>query len=138
MFNYFDINHQSIQLSKQIYLQIVYKEYHNYTLLEQSILHLICINSFHIFEKLSIIAYHLDLPSRFRDIHPIISLIHLEPFIPDTFGWPLSTESDHILNGYQYWKVEQIIENWIQDHTHQLKVWWTHSEETWEEWNVLL
>lgn len=135
---YFDNNHQPVELSGHAYLWVVCKGHHGYTLSEQSALHLIWVGLFWIIEWVSSLAYCLDLSPCFRSIHSVISIIHLEPYISDDFHHLLSAGSDRILDSQQYWEVKEIVDACVHEDAHQLKVWWSHGEESWEDWDVLL
>ncbi|OJD14940.1 hypothetical protein AJ78_04755 [Emergomyces pasteurianus Ep9510] len=97
MATYFDDNHQLMKLSGKAYLHVVRKGTSEYTLSEHTTLHPIKIGPFRIIEKVSPLSYRLDLPRRFRSIHPVISIIHLEPYIPDEFDRPLPAGPQEIL-----------------------------------------
>lgn len=55
------------------------------------------------------LAYELELLSH-KQIHPIISCAHLEPYEADPFDRPPSEPSPIIVNGQKRWVVGELIE----------------------------
>jgi hypothetical protein len=66
------------------------------------------VGPFNIVEKVGRLAYKLDLPDGWK-IHPVISIVHLEPAKDDPFGREVVPPPPVEVEGEEYWKIETII-----------------------------
>jgi len=66
------------------------------------------VGPFNIVEKVGRLAYKLDLPDGWK-IHPVISIVHLEPAKDDPFSREVVPPPPVEVEGEEYWKIETII-----------------------------
>jgi hypothetical protein len=71
------------------------------------------VGPFKVLNRIGELAYELELPSTWK-IHPVLSIAHLEPHVPDTFGRTQSAPLPDMIVGHdgevdEEWEVEEII-----------------------------
>lgn len=89
---------------------------------------------FTIVEMVGTQAARLDLPVTSR-VHPVSSILHLQPFIEDTFGRTCKPPPAAIIDGDAAWEVERIFGECKRGRGTEFKVKWTgypDTEFTWE------
>lgn len=90
--------------------------------------------TFSILEMVGTQAAKLDLPPGSR-VHPIISVLHLQPFIEDTFGRRCKPPPAATIDGDDAWEVEYIFGERLRGKRTEFKVKWVRypdTEFTWE------
>ena len=83
---YYDKRHQLVELSGSAYIQLATGIKKGYQLPNSSSLSVIKTGPFPIKWKVGNLAYELQLPKWMSCMHPIISVIHLEPALPDPYN----------------------------------------------------
>ena len=83
---YYDKRHQPVELSGSAYIRLATGIKKGYWLPNSLSLSVIKTGPFPIKRKVGNLAYELQLPKRMSRMHPIISVIHLEPAPPDPYN----------------------------------------------------
>ena len=89
---------------------------------------------FTILEMVGTQAARLDLPPTSR-VHPVISVLHLQPFVEDTFGRSCKPPASATIDGDAAWEVERIFGERKRGKRTEFKVKWIgypDTEFTWE------
>ena len=89
---------------------------------------------FSIVEIVGTQAARLELPPSSR-VHPVISLLHLQPFIEDTFGRTCKPPPSAMIEGEAAWEVELIFGERRRGKRTEFQVKWVSfpdTEFTWE------
>lgn len=89
---------------------------------------------FTVVEMVGTQAARLDLPPT-RRVHPVISILHLQPFIEDTFGRSCKPPPSATIDGDAAWEVEPIFGERVWGKHTEFKVKWASypdTEFTWE------
>lgn len=74
-------------------------------------------------------AVRLDLPPSSR-IHPVISILHLQPFVEDSFARSCKPPPAAIIDGDEAWEVDHIIGERVRRRRTAFKVKWVGSPDT--------
>ena len=88
---------------------------------------------FTIVEMVGTQAAQLDLPVTSR-VHPVISILHLQPCIEDTFGRTCKPPPAAIIDGDAAWEVERIVGERKRGRRTEFKVKWKGYPDTEFEW----
>jgi hypothetical protein len=125
----FDDKHQAPQLEGQVYIRMARKPGSpGYRLPNTTKLSPILQGPFRILERVSDLAYRLELPAHWK-IHPVISVIHLEQAHVDDYNRRVPTPPPVLVGGQEEHEVERI----VRQETGRFLVKWRHrDEETWE------
>ena len=89
---------------------------------------------FKILEMVGRQAARLDLPPTSR-VHPVISILHLQPFVEDSFGRICKPPPADTMDGDPAWEVEYIFGERVRGRRTEFKVKWVgypNTEFTWE------
>lgn len=92
----FDINHKLLELAGSAYIQLAGKNIKGYYLPNSSKISLVMHRPFPIKRKVNNLAYKLELPESMH-IHPVISVMHLEPHVPDNWQRVLPDKPDLLI-----------------------------------------
>lgn len=124
----FDAKHTLPELEHSAYIRLA-RMNRGYKLPDSTKFSTILHGPFKIRRKISPLAYELDLPSSLK-IHPVISIIHLEPHKPDKFERKLPELPDPVvINNEDEFEIDQILD---QKAGHCLVRWRGLNESTWE------
>jgi hypothetical protein len=66
------------------------------------------VGPFNVIEKIGRLAYKLELPEGWK-IHPVISIVHLEPAKEDPFGCEVVPPPPMEVEGEEWWTIESVI-----------------------------
>ena len=116
----FDINYKPPVLTDSAYIQLAEKDIKGYCLLHSLKISLILHSLFPIKRKINDLTYKLDLPDSMH-IHPVISVMHLEPCMPDDWQRVLPEKPDPVImdRGEQF-KINKILKQSVD----RCLVWW--------------
>ena len=84
MAEYYDKKHSQTKPADSVYLKVVRSVDKGYRILNSTTLDPIKIGPFKVISKVRKLAYKLNLPPHIK-IHPVVSVIHLEPAIPNPY-----------------------------------------------------
>jgi hypothetical protein len=125
----YDNHHKPPSFEGQVYVKLVrHPGVPGYRLPTSSKLSPIHMGPYPILEKISDLAYRLDLPASLR-INPVISVIHLEQAPLDPYLRRIPTPPPVLVDGEEQYEIEKIIEQRAE----QCLVKWRYRDETtWE------
>lgn len=100
---YYDQKHSAVRIGDLAYVKLTTKLGKGYRIPYASTLDVIKVGPFKVIEKVGKLAFRLELPPHMK-IHPVISVVHLEPAVPDPYnrpaiGAPVITETARDGNG---------------------------------------
>ena len=125
----FDANHKPPELAGSAYIQLAGKDAKGYRLPNSSKISPIMHGPFPIKRKVNDLAYGLELPESMH-IHPVISVVHLEPHVPDDWQRVLPEKPDPVIvDGEEQFEIEKILRQSVDK---CLVRWKGLNEETWE------
>ena len=125
----FNRDHKVLEFSGEVYIRLTWKDGKGYHLPSSSKLSLILIGPFKIKQKVSKLAYKLNLPPSLQ-LHPVISVIHLKQCITDNWKCVLPEHPELVLvHGEDEYEVKKILK---QSSNCCLVQWCGLDKETWE------
>jgi len=90
---------------------------------------------FKVIEKLSEVTFRLELPDKFRAIHPVFHASKLATYNePTIVGQKESTPQPIIVDGEEEWVVEKILQHRVRGKTTQYLVRWKGFTRDWDTW----
>jgi hypothetical protein len=91
---------------------------------------------FKIIEKLSGVTFRLELPEKFRAIHPVFHASKLATYNePTIVGQKGPTPDPELINGEEEWVVEKVLQHRVRGKTTYYLIRWkgfTRDHDTWE------
>ena len=105
---YYDKKHQPVELSGSAYIRLATGTKKGYRLPNSSSLSVIKTGPFPIKQKIGNLAYELQLPKRMSRIHPIISVIHLEPALPDPYNQTILPPKPVVIDREEQYVIDKI------------------------------
>jgi hypothetical protein len=140
MAQYFDKKHIPIKVHDKVWLKLASGIKQGYRLPNSTKLDVVKSGPYTVKRKVGKLAYELDLPSHMK-IHPVISVVHLEPAVNDPYERTAPQVQPIEVNGEQRWVIDRLVkrERRKKPGTRHLqwyyKVRWAgfdHTHDTWE------
>ena len=134
MAHYYDANHTAKEMISHVYIRMVKGTNRGYRLPGGSSLSVLKQEPFKVLRKVGRLAYKLELPPHIK-IHPVISIIHLEPVLPDTYNRPRPKPGPILVGDKEEFMVEKIVDHEIRGRTTFYRVRWQgydSIDDTWE------
>ena len=133
MSHYYDKNHSAKDMPSQVYIRMVKGINRGYRLPGNTALSVIRQGPFHILRKVGRLAYELDLPPYIK-IHPVISVIHLEPYLPDPYHRPRPKPGPVLVGDQEEYTVDRIIDHELRHRKIFYRIRWQGYEATDDTW----
>ena len=135
---YYDKKHQPVELSGSAYIRLATGTKKGYQLPNSLSLSVIKTGPFPIKQKIGNLAYELQLPKQMSHMHPIISVIHLEPAPPDPYNWTILLPKPVVIDGEERYVINKITSYEQQGKTTFYQIRWKgYEEETWEPSEII-
>ena len=132
---YFDSKHAPVTLTGSVYLRLATGIKKGYRLAGASKLSPVKMGPFRIKSRVGDLAYEIELPPDLQDIHPVISVAHLEQAPDDSLTGDrrLPPPGPLLIDGHEEWVVEKILGQEQRGGKSFYKVKWDgYSNPTWE------
>ena len=134
----YDSKHRVPDLVGNVYLKLAKTGDAGYHIPKTSSLSTKRVGPYRILEKVSPLAYRLELPPSMAKVYPVISVIHLEQAKPDLFDRDIPPPAPIITQGQEEWVVERIVRREKRGNRNGYQVKWKgYEEKTWEPANRL-
>ena len=134
MSHYYNKNHMTKDMTSQVYIRMVKGINRGYRLPGSTALSVVKQGPFKVLRKIGRLAYELELSPNIR-IYPVISIIHLEPVIPDPYDRPRPKPGPIPVGDQEEYTVQQIVDHEIRGKTTFYRIRWQGydaNEDTWE------
>ncbi len=129
----YDSKHRVPDLVGSAYLRLAKTGDAGYHIPKTSSLSTKRVGPYRILEKVSPLAYRLELPPGMSRTHPVISVIHLEQAKPDPFKREIPPPAPIIFQGQKEYVIEKIVRREKRGKEDGYRVRWKgYKEETWE------
>ena len=114
MAQYFDSRHTPIKPADKVWLKLAHGTQIGYRLPHSTALDVIKTGPFVVKKRVGMHAYELELPPHMK-IHPVISVIHLEPALDDPYERTSAPPGPVIVGGEERYNVDRILKKncWV-------------------------
>lgn len=134
----FDEKHRPPDLTGSVYLKLAKPGHPGYHVPQASSLSSKKVGPFRIVQKVSSLAYKLELPETMR-IHDVVSIVHLEQATPDPYGRVIPPPPPLVMEGEDLYVVEKIIRRETRGReTGYVIKWKGYPEHTWQSRKILV
>ena len=133
----YDAKHRIPDLQGHVYLKLAKTGDNGYHIPKHSSLSTKKVGPFKILDKISPLAYRLQLPPSMK-IHPVISVVHLEQAQPDPYDREIPPPEAIVIQGRKQYVVERIIRREKRNGQDGYIIKWKgYTEKTWEPANII-
>ena len=135
---YYNKRHQPVKLLRSAYIRLAIGIKKGYWLPNSSSLSVIKTGPFPIKWKVGNLAYELQLPKRMSCMYPIISVIHLEPALPDPYNQTVLPPKPVVIDGEERYVIDKITGREQRGKATFYRIRWKgYEDETWEPSEVI-
>ena len=131
---YFDRKHTPITMPDKVYLRLVRGAKGGYRVPSTTSMSPIRAGPFRVIRRVGRLAYELELPEYIK-IHPVISVIHLEPAPEDPYARPQPKPGPIRVGEEEHYEVEKVVDHEMRGRSLYYRIKWKghpSEEDTWE------
>ena len=133
MAHYYDLKRTDKTMPSHVYIRMVKGINRGYRLPGGTSLSVIKEGPFKVLRKVGQLAYELELPPHIK-IHPVISVIHLEPFLPDPYHQTPPKPGPILVGEEEEFTVNRLVDHELRNKVIFYRVRWQGYEATEDTW----